>query len=263
MTADKKNRPTTLRHVRLIAAHRRSTVTDRALAVVLAAIAGCANAGGFVLLGSYTSHMTGYLSQVADNIVLHNLGLFGQGVLAIGLFVAGAAASAFVINWARWHVSHLQYALTIGIQGGLFLMLSALGLPLAGGAGQGWVGLGLLCFIMGFQNATITKISGARIRTTHATGMITDIGIEFGRGLHGWRYPGQPVRANRANLRLLLRLIGSFLAGGVAGALGYGTFGYGFSVVLAGVLIVIAVLAGTRRRHAAGKARLFAGGRIG
>jgi uncharacterized membrane protein YoaK (UPF0700 family) len=39
----------------------------------------------------------------------------------------------------------------------------------------------MLCFIMGLQNATVTKISGARIRTTHVTGMITDVGIELGK----------------------------------------------------------------------------------
>ena len=34
----------------------------------------------------------------------------------------------------------------------------------------------LLCFIMGLQNAVITKLSRADIRTTHITGIITDIG---------------------------------------------------------------------------------------
>jgi len=38
----------------------------------------------------------------------------------------------------------------------------------------------LLCFIMGLQNAVITKISHAEIRTTHVTGLVTDVGIELG-----------------------------------------------------------------------------------
>ncbi len=39
----------------------------------------------------------------------------------------------------------------------------------------------LLCFIMGLQNAVITKLSHAEIRTTHVTGVVTDIGIELGK----------------------------------------------------------------------------------
>jgi len=36
----------------------------------------------------------------------------------------------------------------------------------------------LLWFVLGLKNATIIKISGAPIRTTDLTGMITDIGSE-------------------------------------------------------------------------------------
>ena len=58
-----------LASARLLTGHRRSRGTDLALATVLAAIAGASNAGGFFALGAYTSHMTGYLSQLADNLV--------------------------------------------------------------------------------------------------------------------------------------------------------------------------------------------------
>lgn len=39
----------------------------------------------------------------------------------------------------------------------------------------------LLCYVMGLQNALITKISHAEIRTTHVTGLVTDLGIEMGK----------------------------------------------------------------------------------
>ena len=58
----------------------------------------------------------------------------------------------------------------------------------------------LLCFVMGLQNAIVTKASKAQIRTTHMTGVITDIGIEVGK-LINWNKATQPnehgyVRAN-------------------------------------------------------------------
>src|SRR6266568_4219998 len=36
----------------------------------------------------------------------------------------------------------------------------------------------LLCVAMGMQNSLVTRLSGAVVRTTHLTGVITDIGIE-------------------------------------------------------------------------------------
>lgn len=229
------------RRLRLIAAHRRVAASDRVLATLLAGIAGAANAGGFILLGSYTSHMTGYLSQIADNLVLWQLALVGQSMAAIVCFVSGAAASAYAINWARQFRPRRQYALPIGLQGGLFVALAAIGAaPMAVATAQ-QSGLLLLCFIMGFQNATITKISQARIRTTHATGMITDVGIELGRAAYG-RSVNAAIAADRAKLGVLLQLLVTFLLGGIVGALGYGMIGFAFSLPLAAVLLALAWL---------------------
>ena len=61
----------------------RSGPRDLALATVLAAVAGAANAGGFLAVGAYTSHMTGYLSQFADHAVLLNWQVTGVAALAI------------------------------------------------------------------------------------------------------------------------------------------------------------------------------------
>lgn len=228
-----------IRHLRLIAAHRRAAASDRALATLLAGIAGAANAGGFILLGSYTSHMTGYLSQIADNLVLWNIALVVQSAVAIGCFVLGAAASAFVINGARQFRPRRQYSLPLGLQGGLFLMLAAIGAAPIDTMTAQQLGLILLCFIMGFQNATITKISQARIRTTHATGMITDVGIELGRAVYG-RSVNAAVVADRAKLSVLLQLLVSFLVGGILGAVGYALIGFGFSLPLAALLLLLA-----------------------
>ena len=234
-------KPAPLRVLRLITAHRRSAASDRTLATILAGIAGAANAGGFILLGRYTSHMTGYLSALADNLVLQNLALVGQSLLAISLFITGAAASAATINWARAHQPTRQYSLPIGVQGLMLIGLAGLGaahLPAPFGHATG---LGLLCFIMGFQNATITKISNARIRTTHATGMITDVGIELGREFFGRAF-SRPVQADRVKLGILTQLLGTFLLGGLIGAIGYGMVGFAFSLPLAAVLLTIALL---------------------
>jgi uncharacterized membrane protein YoaK (UPF0700 family) len=98
----------------------------------------------------------------------------------------------------------------------------------------------LLCFIMGLQNAVITKVSHAEIRTTHVTGLLTDLGIELGKMFYFNRsaFP-QKVVANRRKLRIHALLVSSFFGGALVGAYGFKTFGYIATVPLAMVLIVL------------------------
>ncbi|MFN4153168.1 MAG: YoaK family protein [Paracoccaceae bacterium] len=224
---------------RATVARRRSAGNDLLLATVLAAIAGAANAGGFFALGQYTSHMTGYLSQLADNIAVLNLWIVSVSALAILAFIAGAGLSTVLINLARETASRQQFAWPLAVQG-VFLFCFAFGGIFSSDIGRLFA-LACLCFIMGMQNATITKISGARIRTTHATGMITDIGIEAGRAFLALLRPGLGVRVDRGKLRILLRLVLAFLVGGVIGAVGYGQLGFFFSMPLALILLAISV----------------------
>ncbi len=48
---------------------QRTPQAELKLGSVLAFVAGAANAGGFLAVGQYTSHMTGMLSSVADRLV--------------------------------------------------------------------------------------------------------------------------------------------------------------------------------------------------
>jgi uncharacterized membrane protein YoaK (UPF0700 family) len=223
------------RTARALVGHRRSEARDLALATVLAAIAGAANAGGFFAVGKYTSHMTGYISQLADNMAILDWLSAMIASLAIGAFVSGAAFSTILINWTRHERHRHQYALALALQG-FFMFLFCFGGIFTTDLGR-LFSLACLCFIMGMQNATITKISGARVRTTHATGMVTDIGIEIGRtiivGLLG--FPGIPP--NWRKLKILLSLVFAFLGGGLVGAIGYGHFGFFFSLPLSLILL--------------------------
>jgi uncharacterized membrane protein YoaK (UPF0700 family) len=224
---------------RALVGHRRSAGTDLGLATILAAIAGAANAGGFFALGQYTSHMTGYLSQVADNIAILNLWITFTSLLAIGAFITGAGFSTLLINIARHRHQRRQYAWPLAMQG-VFLFCFSWGGIFTTEAGR-LFSLACLCFIMGMQNATITKISGARIRTTHATGMITDIGIELGRAAYGVLDQTTPIRADGRKLRILLRLVGAYVLGGIVGALGYAQAGFFFSMPLALMLLMLSL----------------------
>src|SRR5215204_3562330 len=79
---------------RRIVAAERTGAADTQLGLVLTFVAGATNAGGFLAIGQYTSHMSGIFSALADNLVLGAFGLVLAGLGALLLFVAGAACSA-------------------------------------------------------------------------------------------------------------------------------------------------------------------------
>ena len=91
------------KYLKNLTAKQRNEATDRHLAYYLTFVAGAANAGGFMAVNQYTSHMSGIISAVADNIVLGNIALVAAGFAALVSFVAGAATSALLINWGRRH----------------------------------------------------------------------------------------------------------------------------------------------------------------
>ena len=105
-----------LRLFRIAAAHRRTGRNDLMLGAILAFVAGAMNAGGFLAIGHYTSHMTGIVSSIADNLALGLFGLVGSGIALLVSFTLGAACSAILINWARRHARRQQYAYPLALE---------------------------------------------------------------------------------------------------------------------------------------------------
>lgn len=235
-----------IHYARSLAGRRRTTAANRHLGFALAFVAGAINAGGFLAVQQYTSYMTGIVSAMADNIALGAYDLVLGGAGGLLSFLLGAACSAIMVNYSRRRRLHGEFALPLLLEAFLLLCFGLLGARLATVAGLFVpVTVMLLCFIMGLQNALITKLSKADIRTTHITGIVTDIGIELGKSLY-WNSPGSskqpPVAVNRAKLQMLTLLALSFFLGGVVGAFGFKYLGYIATVPLALVLITLAIV---------------------
>lgn len=220
---------------------QRTPQTDLKLGSVLAFVAGAANAGGFLAVGQYTSHMTGVLSSVADNLVLGQLAMALVGMAALVAFVLGAMTTAWLVNWGMRRNLRSAYGLPLFLEAAALLVFGLFGAAMSLMT-QLFVPLTvvLLCFIMGLQNAVITKISRSVIRTTHITGLITDLGIELGKLMYlNHRADHQPVQANRGKLRIHGQLIACFFVGGLSGALGFKHLGYISTVPLAMLLVLL------------------------
>lgn len=211
------------------------------LASLLALLAGVLNSVGFVAVSAYTSHMTGLTATLADSFVLGFDELAWLALVALTTFVLGAMTCAIVFNWGRRRGLQGRYANVLVLEALLILFFGLLAESLQT-SNRAYVFIGVLGFTMGLQNAIITKISGATIRTTHVTGMITDIGIELGKFAYRERTPELlPVTADARKLGVHALLVALFFLGGVLGALGYLRFGFPVVVPMAVVLLILAL----------------------
>ncbi|MDE1915242.1 MAG: DUF1275 domain-containing protein [Sphingomonadales bacterium] len=210
----------------------RSQHLDRRLAFILAAVAGSLNAAAFHAVGFFSANMTGNVSTLSSLIAMGEW-LHGLGYLVIVLaFVLGAALSALTVDVGLRRGVDTIYARIILAEAVMLVLLALarLGMERARGVPLLIVGLS---FLMGLQNAIVTHISQARVRTTHVSGMATDLGIGLGRLLAMARGRGAATAdgdrdgggEERAAILLKLRLhagtIACFLLGGVLGVLGW------------------------------------------
>lgn len=235
-----------LKYLTGLTAKPRTRQADLHIGVILTLVAGALNAGGFLAIGQYTSHMTGMVSAFADQVAIRNFAFAGIAAISWLAFVSGAATTALLVNYLRRAKVDNVYAVPLLIEATLILIFGAFG-----GALQKheFVDVSFavitLCFTMGLQNALITKISRAEIRTTHVTGLSTDMGIEIGKLVYWNRKKGDEeqvaVTANLRKLRVHAILIGSFLLGAMAGALGFRFAGFISTVPLAIALAAISI----------------------
>lgn len=232
-------------YARRLTAIERTTSANRHLGWTLAFIAGATNAGAFLAVKQYTSHMTGMVSSMADHLALGEVELAASAFGALISFMVGAATTAILVNFAKRRQLKSQFAAPLLLEALLLLLFGFVGARLAEIPGLFVpVTVMLLCFIMGLQNALVSKISQSEIRTTHVTGIVTDIGIELGKLLYWNRMQRDPqlhVVANRVRLTVLTFLVISFFLGGVLGAIGFQRMGYAMTIPLA---ILLAALAG-------------------
>lgn len=211
------------------------------LGTTLSFVAGAINAGGFLAVGKYTSHMTGIVSAMADNLVMGQVGLAAAGLVLLLSFLGGAMTTALMVNWGLRQQLQSAYGRPLLLEAALLLVFGLFGAGINLFADL-FVPLTvlILCFIMGLQNAVITKISNAQIRTTHITGLVTDLGIELGKLFYINRLNHDTrVLANRKKLSIHIKLISSFFIGGLIGAIGFKTVGYITTLPLSLLLLVL------------------------
>lgn len=182
-------------------------------AAALAFVAGMVNVVGFLGFQHHAvTHLTGTTtmlgSALADGRGDHAIHL----VLMILSFMAGATASGILIQDSTLRLGR-RYGVALVIESALLCAAIPL-LRTSHVAGDC-----LASCACGLQNAMASAYSGSVVRTTHLSGMFTDLGIYLGHFVRG-------IPVDQRRLRLCLIIISSFLGGGIAGGVVFRAWGY-------------------------------------
>lgn len=97
----------------------------------------------------------------------------------------------------------------------------------------------LLLFAMGFQNSFVTNISNAVVRTTHLTGLFTDLGIELSQLFFPKIYLRKKIIPT---IKLRISIIGFFFIGGITGVMFYSTFNFQLNTLFVSAFILLSSL---------------------
>jgi uncharacterized membrane protein YoaK (UPF0700 family) len=217
----------------------RSERDNRLLAAFLALIGGYVNSCGFLLIGVFTSHVTGNVGRLANDMVARDAPASIAAFVMIGAFFAGAFVASMMVEsnfFGRTPTAYGTAMLAEATALAAFLLISHLS-DSAHPRFQDAKSL-FLCAAMGMQNSLVTRLSGSVVRTTHLTGVVTDLGIEAARWFRWWRGNASsalqvklsfgrnpPERPNPGRARVLLTITGAFMLGAVLGAFGANAMG--------------------------------------
>lgn len=205
----------------------------------LAFNAGYINATGFLQVHEHgLTHLTGQVTRVGIELAAGRAGDAGRAAALVLWFFVGAMTSGVLIRRSELAERGRPYGVAMLVESAL---LGTAALLLING--QGW-GAYVAAVAAGLQNALATSYSGAVVRTTHMTGIVTDLGLHFGHAIRG-----APIEWER--VKLLGFLFGGFLSGGLAGAAAFSLLG-AYALVPSAVAMAVGALLFFWRLRASG-----------
>jgi uncharacterized membrane protein YoaK (UPF0700 family) len=147
------------------------------IASLLSFVAGIVNVAGFLSVQRLTTNVTGHFAFFVDEIFKLN---FWEGFiffLYIFFFFLGSFISNIIVEMVSKINDKLIYIIPIIMESMILFSIAIFGQFLIL-KNPNLLAFSLL-FAMGMQNSLVTTISNATVRTTHLTGLFTDLGIEL------------------------------------------------------------------------------------
>lgn len=206
------------------------------LASSTAFVAGAVNVTGLIAFFAFSSNVTGHVANLANNIATVDL----EDVLSFALwlisFFAGAYVSSYIIKSYNTFSNYKAYSIPLIIEMVILTMIALYcDFFYEKKHIEGEVIVGFMLFSMGLQNGMASIISGGLIKSTHLTGLITDLGAEIADYFHP---KSDKPKLLKNKLVVRITILSFYLIGGVV-------FGYCFYLFNFEVLYIIPVILAT------------------
>lgn len=216
----------------------RTYIHNLRLASLLSFVAGIVNITGVLSVKTLTTNVTGHFAYFSEELSLKNYQLALFYLFFILSFLVGAFVSNFLIEILSRIKPSLSYAVPMVIE---IIILTAVGIFGSSAALSNINGQIIACtllFSMGLQNSLVTKASQSVVRTTHLTGLFTDLGIELSQ-LFFYRKTLEAQQLKKS-IWLKMAIISCFFLGCIAG--GFVFKSYELKTLLLGSLFLLIAL---------------------
>lgn len=202
-----------LRNVR----NTRTLKENLMLASSTAFVSGLVNVAGLIAFFALSSNVTGHMANLVKNIAdVDKRDVISLLVWLVSFF-SGAFMASYIIHSLQKISVYRAHATPIFIEALILLMVAVYADTWYHGQYSQAV-IACLLFSMGLQNGTVSKISGGLIKTTHLTGLMTDLGAEAAEHWHPESEKSTPLRER---LYVRVTILACYFIGGLAGALAY------------------------------------------
>lgn len=203
------------------------------IASLLSFVAGMVNVAGFFSVQTLTTNVTGHFAFFVDEVFKLNFKYGFVYFLYIFFFFLGSFFSSLLVEFLLRKSEKYVYVIPTAIESMTLLVIGLFGENLIQESSD-FIAYCLL-FAMGLQNSLVTRISNATVRTTHLTGLFTDLGIELSQ-LFFYR---EPIFRKKLFLSIKLRatIISFFFTGGIVGGIFYSNIGLHVLFIGVGVLL--------------------------
>ncbi len=197
----------------------RTFVHDLRLATLLSFVAGLVNITGVLALKTLTTNVTGHFAFFAEEIMRHDYATAVTFFVFTLFFLLGSFLSSFLQELISLKNPDLSHIYPITLEMLILIAVGFFGTNSGLIAFEGKITAFFLLFAMGIQNSLVTNISRSTVRTTHLTGLFTDLGIELSQ-LFFYK-KAEEVKKLKTSIFLRLSIISFFFIGCFSGGISY------------------------------------------
>jgi uncharacterized membrane protein YoaK (UPF0700 family) len=205
------------------------------IATILSFVAGIVNVTGFLAFKQLTTNVTGHFALFIYDVVNFKVWKGIIYFLYIFSFLFGSFLSSFLIEKFKKSKKLNVFVLPTIIECLILISISIL----SNTTEVEYPDL-IFCsllFAMGLQNSFVTKISNAVVRTTHLTGLFTDLGIELSQLFFPESYPN--IGKIKETIKLRIYIICFFFFGGIIGGFFYSKLDLKLNTLILGAAILL------------------------